>query len=418
MILQKISRFTNECFSTLEQKTRIGIRPFLKGWSWLFSGQISGSFAALLLAIGYAHFLPQDVYGTFKYILSILGILTIFSLPGMGDASQRAIARKKDALFIQTFLKRIQWGAVGALISVGIALYYFTQGNMILASAFAAASPFLIFLDTLTHFQSLLMGRQLFKEASIIGALIQIVSSLAIFTAVYLSNDVLVILLSYLVTFVILRGAAFLFVTFRHTRNNESDRESVRYGKHISIINVMGMSAGHIDSVLLWHFLGATPLAIYAFAQAGADQMRKMFKLVTTSMAFPKFSGQDKNLIKQTLPRKVGIAFLITIPLAIMLAALIPYLYTFLFPQYVASIPYAQVLVLMLALSPLRFFSTAINAVAPISSIYILSAVGSILRTLFLLITIPFFGIWGAVLSLFLQQLVSDAAAVYLFKKM
>ena len=186
----------------------------------------------------------------------------------------------------------------------------------------------------------------------------------------------------------------------------------------MSVNNVINITVGQLDSILLWHFLGPIPLAIYAFAEAAADQAQKAFKLVTTAMAFPKFSAADKETLKKTLPRKILLAHLVTVPLAVGLVFFIPFLYAFLFPQYVASIPYAQVLALLLAFTPLRFISTAINAKASVKTIYSLSIFGATLQVVTLFIAIPLYGIWGIIIGTFLQQCITNAYGFYLFRKM
>ena len=120
----------------------------MRGWAWLFSGQVIGTATALLLALSYAHFLSQETYGTYKYVLAIFGILSIFSLPGMGDAVQKEVAYGKEGVFWDTFKKRLRWSFLGSLLSVAIGVYYFINGNSLLSAVFVSVSPFLVFTDT------------------------------------------------------------------------------------------------------------------------------------------------------------------------------------------------------------------------------------------------------------------------------
>src|SRR5277367_1508517 len=60
---------------------------------WLASGgilslayQSTSLVAALLLAVAVGHLVSPNVYGTYKYVLSIVTILTFFSLNGLGSA--------------------------------------------------------------------------------------------------------------------------------------------------------------------------------------------------------------------------------------------------------------------------------------------------------------------------------------------
>lgn len=402
----------------IERKTEIGLRKLFKDWTWLFSGQAVGTATALLLALGYANFLTQEVYGTYKYVLAILGILAIFSLPGMGDAVQRSTAQGAEGIFWRTFRERVRWSAVGSATSIGIAIYYFLRGNAVLAAPFAIAAPFLLGMDALNHFQALLLGRKRYKEVSFYSVVIQVIAAFVLFTAVFFYDNVWILVGTYVASYTVLRAWAFWNVIKREPPNTVEKANMVRYGSHMSIMNVLGLFAGQLDIILLWQFLGPVPLAVYSFAQAASDHARKAFKVVTTSMAFPTFSGYDKELLKKTLPRKILIAHLVTVPLAIVLALIVPYFYIFLFPQYLGSIPFAQVMMLLLAFSPIRFISTAVNAHASIKNIYAMNLTASITHIAALVALIPVFGIWGAILALPAQTLISNIVAYRIFRNM
>lgn len=416
--MNALKRYTTRLFIWIEKQTRINIRERSKELGWLFSGQTVGIASALLLALGYAHFLPKETYGTYKYVFAIFGLLTVFSLPGMSDGAQRAIAQGHDGAFWPTFRKRLKWGTIGALCSAGIGVYYLLNGNTLLGAVFCAAAPFIPFLESLSHYNSLLFGKQLFKRSTQYSIAIQLIASVVIFSVVVLTESLLALVVLYLATFIILRGIAFWHVTRTTPINNVPDNTALHYGKHMSITNIFGMTAGQIDTILLWHFLGPIPLAIYSFAQAASDQLRKVFKLTTTIFAFAKFTARDKETIQKTLPRKILIAHVATVPLAGISVLLIPYAYHFLFPTYVESIPYAQVMIALLAFSPVRMLSTAINAKGSTKDIYTVSILGSSLQTAFLIAFIPLFGIWGAIFANPAQIIITNLVSYRLFKKM
>ncbi len=414
----KLKELSNTLIRWAERKTRLNLRHHLKGWAWLMSGQVVGTLSALLLALGYAHFIPKEVYGTYKYILSVLGILAVFTLPGMGDAASRAIAQGKDGPFWPTFYARLRFGTIGAVISALVGIYYFTLGNSLLGAIFCAVAPFLVFSESFSHYQALLLGRQLFRTYSISGVILQLAASVSIFLVVITTDNIFIIVLAYFAIFTILRGLLLLYVIRKYPLNGLPDTGALRYGGHMSIANILNAGSGQLDIILLWHFLGPIPLAIYAFAQAASDQARKAFKLVTTAMAFPKLASLETQFIKRELPHKILLAHGITIPLAILLAGIVPYVYTLLFPTYTESIPYAQVMMLLLAFSPIRLISTAINAKGSIRDIYLMNVSGSVLQTILLLILIPSFGLWGAILATPLQSLISNILFIRIFRSL
>lgn len=408
----------NDLINWGERRARTDLRYVLHGGSWLVTGQFVGIAAGLLVAMGYAHFLTKETYGTYKYVLSILGILSLFALPGMESGAQKGIAQNKDGVFWDTLKYRVLGGGFSGIICGGIGVYYYFQGNHVLGGIFFACAPFLIAMEPLAHYNGILTGKKLFKQATIYGAMLQIATSIILFITVYFTGNVFILLLVYVCTAVILRGILFAHVIRNNQLNNVHDKSSTAFGAHLSILGVLGTISSRLDSILLFHFLGPVPLAIYSFAQALVSNVQSSFKLVTSALAFPKMAAQNKEVIKKTLLRKVYISHAITIPISIGVILVIPSLYRFLFPQYLESIPYAQVMTGLLAFAPLRFISTAITALAPTKILYAASLTSSILGSIFLLILVPIYGIWGVIIAAIAQQSAANVLNLYLFKRM
>ena len=401
-----------------ERKVRTDLRYILHGGSWLVTGQMVGVAAALLVAMGYAHFLTKETYGTYKYVISVLGILSLFTLPGMENGAQRGFAQNKDRVFWDTLKYRLMGGVVATIICGAIGVYYYAQGNLILTGVFLACAPFLILMEPLIHYNTILTGRKLFKQATIYGVILQLSTSITIFVTVYLTNSIFTLMLVYVSAAVLFRGALFTYALRHNTLNNVRDPDSVSYGAHMSFLNMLGTASSKLDAILLFHFLGPIPLAIYSFAQAVAMNVQSSFKLVTGALAFPKFASQDKKVVKRTLMRKIYLSHAVTIPIAVMAVILIPLLYRFLFPQYLESIIYAQVMTGILAFAPLRFVSTAIAALASTKIIYKVNVTAPVLQAIFLLSFVPFLGIWGIIMATICQQFIVNIVNVYYFKRM
>jgi len=86
--------------------------------------------ARLLLSIAYANLLPKDVYGTYQYLIALSGLVSAFMLTGMGNAVVQAVARGYEGTLKAGFRAQLKWALVPALVSVGIAVYYFIHGNI------------------------------------------------------------------------------------------------------------------------------------------------------------------------------------------------------------------------------------------------------------------------------------------------
>jgi O-antigen/teichoic acid export membrane protein len=73
--------------------TKVDISYFTRGTFWLSSAQIVNSLAVFGLSIILTKFLPREVFGKYKYILSLGSILAGFVFSGYYTAITQSVAR-------------------------------------------------------------------------------------------------------------------------------------------------------------------------------------------------------------------------------------------------------------------------------------------------------------------------------------
>ena len=175
-----------------ERRLHTDLRYILHGGFWLFLGQVTGVGTALVLAIAYAHYLPKEIYGNYKYILSILGTLALFTMTGMDAGVQKGVARGREGIFWQAFKYRLGGGVITTLLTCGVGLFYYLQGNILLSSIFFACAPFLVVMEPLGIYGALLVGKKAFRASSIYMLLLQLGTAGAIVSAVIFSKSLFV----------------------------------------------------------------------------------------------------------------------------------------------------------------------------------------------------------------------------------
>ncbi len=400
-----------------QKYTKTDMVYLAKGGSWLTLGQIVSTIASFLSAIAFANLLPRETYGQYKYILSLASILAIPTLSGMNTAIAQAIARGYEESFIPALKTKIKWGLLGGMASVGLAGYYYFQGNATLTLSFLIAAIFLPFMDSLGLYGSLLQGRKLFDISTKIGITIQVVSITIMITMLFLTDNILLLIFTYFISRTLLR-LIFLKITLKKFKlNKKRDTETIPFGKHLSLMSAMGTVAGQIDKILLWHFLGAVPLAIYSFATIPITHFQKALK-TSEKLAFPKFVNQEKKILKKTLiPKILKFSAILVIPVGLYIL-LAPYVYKLVFPQYLESIKYSQYYALVILLFPKKFLGQALTAHVKTKSIYILTTTNIALKIALLLVLLPLYGIWGAIAALILPLIVITPLQFYFFKRM
>ncbi len=408
---QKVYKFLR----WLEKYTQTDMVYLAKGSFWLITGKIILFICSFGAMIAFARFLPKQDFGTYRYVLSIIGVLTIFTLPGIDLALVKAIARGKEGTFFTCFKTKIKWGIIAGVISLAISIYYFFTGNLVLAIAFLIAAIFLPIMDAFFVFNSFWQGKKRFDLQNKFLISIQILATISLILVIFFTRNIIFILLTYSVAHTFLR-AFFFLMTARKLKNQEKEKEALPFGKHLSVMTAAGMIGEQFDKILLWQFLGPIPVAIYSFAQLPVIRIRDMLPIA--SLALPKLSQKNLAEIKKGLLKKTFKLFFLSIPLAITYILLAPFLFKIFFPAYLSSIPYSQALALILVFIPFTLISSALIAQARKKELYLINFISPCLKIILLFVLLPFFGMWGAVLAILIGQFFNSILLLYLFKKL
>lgn len=402
-----------------EKYTKTDNVYLFKGGLWISLGQFFSSGSSLILAIAFANLLPKETYGTYKYVISVISILGITTLSGMGSALTQAIARGFEGSFIPVLKTKIRWGLLGALGGLGIAAYYFFNGNTQLAFLFLLASGFVPFIDSLNEFDSLLNGKKLFAKSTQYNSAIKIVGVTALIITIFLTKNIFAVVGVYFLSYTLLRFF-FLRQTLKHyPPNSQIDPQTLSYGKHSSLASSFATLANYLDQLLLFHILGPINLAIYTFAIAPIEQSKVLFKSLP-ALALPKLAQRTIPEINSLLYRRLlvllGIAFL-GVGLYYFIA---PWVYQWLFPNYSESIRYSQIFSLTLLVTvPMNMLSPALNAkltTIPKKFIYLWNLPDLILISSLLILTAQF-GILGVIISKILSRTTVLIVSLFIWKR-
>ena len=274
---------------------------------------------------------------------------------------------------------------------------------------------FLPFLSSFETYSALWQGRKKFDVSAKYNIISQLFPTLALIIALFLTKNVLLILLIYYFSYTLSHFILLRLTIKKADLSKGKDPATIPYGKHLTLMNVIGLVAKNIDKILLWHFLGAIPLAIYSFAIVPVEKIGDVLR-TTKTLALPKLSQKKELEIKKTLLKKVFKFFLITIPIVLFYILLAPFLYRIALPQYLDSVPYSQFFALTLLFVPLVLLSTFLTAQMKKRELYQFNIISSIIKIILLFVLLPLYGIWGAIFSLLIFQFVRLFLLLFLFK--
>lgn len=401
----------------LEKYTKTDMVYLFRGGSWLTLGQIGNSLISFILSIIFANFLAKEVYGTYQYVLSVVGILSVFTLSGMNTAVVRSVAKGFDRTVKSAFWIKLRWGILGSLAGFALALYYAIQGNTTLAIAFLISAMILPLHDASALYSDFLLGKKQFQRHVARLLVTRIAFFAAIVLLLQLSMNVLFVVATHLLLYTALQLFFFRSITARLDTNAASDRDAESYGKHLSIMNVVGIIATNLDRLVVFYFLGSAQLAIYTFAFAPVLQIKSLLKSVESLVA-PKFPTRDLALIRQSLVGKIARMGVFIFLVSLIYTFLAPFFFRVFYPQYTEAVFYSQLLVFSLLFYVVIFPQSALEAHAKVKELYILKTAAPVLRIGLLLTLGYFFGILGVVFTLLVAPAFRLALALFLFYRL
>ncbi len=387
-----------------------------KGFSWLSISKVVGSLTALGLAIAYANILPKDAYALYKYVLSIFGILGVFSLSGINSSITRSTVLGFEGSLMQGIRAKLKWSSLAVISGLVISAYYFYNQNTTLGVIFLVASVFSPITESIVY-GPFLEGKKLFKTASILSSANQLLLAISIICALLIWPNAIALVTTYFLAQFFAQLLFFVYIFRKYKLNNKKDEKLVSFGKHMSMMNVLSVVSENIDKILLWHFIGPVQLAIYSFAIVPINQSLSFLKSFSM-LAYPKIASQNIDILKKTLPKKIfKFSFLLIFPIVLYII-LAPFLFKIIFPQYVGSVIYSQIFAISLFFFPYRMFSHPLIALAEKKSLYILQTISPIIRIALLAILLPTFGIMGAIIAIILATFANSMLTFYFFMKL
>lgn len=418
-MISGLRKKTLELLRWSEQYSKTDMVYLARGGFWLSLGHVAASISSLILAVAFANLIPAETYGTYRYVLSIIGLLTIATFPGLNYVVITAAAKGNEASFWPLVKKKLKWSLFSIILSLVVSGYYFLQGNQILGTSFLVVALCLPLMNTAGLYASLLTGRKDFKKLTTWTIIARVLLTLSMLLALFITDSVIVFIAIYFVPEIVLRSL-FLFTLSRKIANEGNASEPTdklsTYGFHLSVMEILKTVADQIDKILVFHYLGAVELAIYAIATTAPGQIKSLMQNVTT-LALPKFSDADPQSIRETLPQKLLRLELVIVLLIIGYWVVAPFVFPIIFPKYMEALLLSQVYALSLIFFPRTFLSTAMLAHQKTREMYSIRIWAPVLRIVIVVIALPLWGLWGLVIGSIVGNALTTFIYQYFFRK-
>lgn len=413
-MLSKIKEKLSAFLISLGRLVGVDVLYLTKGGFWLSTTNVVSGATAFILALAFANLVSPETYGTYRFVLSFYSILALAGLSGFGPAVVRAVAKGFEGDFFRSFKIQMFGSAVGSLISFGIAGYYFLHHNQILGAGFVILGLALPFIESLTLYGALLVGRREFKKSAKYDIIAQLLATGALLGVIFLRFNVVGLLLTFFVAWVGIRLFFFIYIIKKFRPNKKTEEKTIRLGSHLTLMGFLSSIAAYLDKIAIFHYLGAAEVAIYSFAIAPPEQLKGLFKNINT-LAVPRFSQRTEQELKNSMAKKTLLAALIVgfCIAAYVIAA--PFFFKIFFPKYLSSIPLSQIFAISLLGIIVNLPMSAMKALSKINGLYFTNITSSIITIALILILTPSYGLIGAVMARVLSRFLGIFLGLFAF---
>jgi len=352
---------TKEILRKTERYTRTDMVYLAKNGFWSLCNQAIGSGSSFVVVLLLANILSKGSFGQYRFILSLISVLGLFTLPGIGTTLLRSVARGNAVLLSSIARTKLTWSFLCTLLSFAASVYYFHVGDSTLGYSLVLTGLFLPFTETYYIYVAYYKGRQDFKTAALYDSSSRIFQALVLVVVAFLTRNVVALIAAFLVGQLIAR---FFFYTktvayakaqpVMGAESMDAKDDTVAYGKSLSAVSILNTLTNNMDVLILGHFLGPYVLAIYYVALAIPKNIVLIFSVIAR-VALPKFSQKKWDLHERTsVFRKLGLMFAALFLPAALYVLCAPFVLHIFFKGYGASIPAALILSILILVSPMN----------------------------------------------------------------
>ena len=397
----KVNEYTN--------KYQVDLPYLIRSEFWVYLRSGISLITGVAVSVIFARLAPREIYGQYNYLLAILAIVSILSIPGLKNAVLFSTAKGNEGNYKVAVKTSFLWSLLGVPALLAVGAYYYYYSIEIVGVCLMISSIFFPFIYAPNIWDSFLAGKKRFDLTARYGSIQIIINAAAIIGILLLDADNLVLIF---ITYLIMSfsvAISLYWKSLRYIENRKKDEECQKYGYFLTTTNVVGTFAKHIDKILIGTLLGASELAVYAIALVAPTSIMNLLKVAFSPIA-PKISQQGTRIV-EVLAKLRGLV----LPLAIMvLGSSILYWFfiddimlLFFGTKYMEAGVYSKVLLLMiLAVIPNSFLGTFAIAKKKTRSIVLGLHVHPFLKILIMFSFIYMWGLWGAVWGLNLSMVI------------
>jgi O-antigen/teichoic acid export membrane protein len=333
--------------------------------------------------------------GQFRLLMSIVGLLTLFTLAEADKVAIRHLVMGKPGVIRPLLVSRMQFALLGTAAGLVTAWVFYGRGESIWL-AIAAASLLLPFAYPTDLYAQIIQAKNNFRKLAAYSMVkYAILTSLAFISSLW-SIAVLAFIVIYYVWLAAINSAYLMMQKEAYEPANAEARLYRRESIQLSFAGFFPLILEHADKLLVSYFLGLEKLALYTIGISTGRLISIVIK-PTMTVYFPV-------LVKERFSLRLMVTLFVVLSAAGLIAAWPLYYYfaEVLGSEYAEAYPLAAIIIAGLGvyfISVVVYYSSVYYKDARLSVPTMTSVLSTLITLVYLVFVLTFGGDYALVLS-------------------
>lgn len=375
---------------------------FAKNSFLVLVGQGVGFLRGIVSGYLVARFFDQTVYGEYQFMLSVMGSIAMFGIPGMATPTARAWSKNEPFDLDAITRHQLLVGSIGSLLLLAAIPFLGAYGKADLWPLFVAAAViFPVPSIAMVRFGSYTVGKPRFDialRANIAWSIVSIVCTTCII--LFRQSALLILVVATLTPPIVYLWMGRKFVP-PESNDPEDTKKIIRFAWRLTFASLPADLVWYVDKLMISSFFGLNQLALFSVALIIPEQI-KLFTKQFFPVAFSKQASiADNRATREKMFHAVIIGTTVFALGAIAYALVSPLLMPILFPKYdAAQLSFlTSVAAITVITIPASLFAQYLEAQGMIRETRIAQWSAAAIFACSLLTLIPTMGLLGAVLA-------------------
>lgn len=251
----------------------------------------------LLLSIALARLLSPYVLGQYSFVLSVLGLFALTSLPSINSMVIVAVSQGKWKTYFDALKTRFNYGLIGLVLIAASIFFFQMTGRPDIAFALMVSSILFIAMNVLTLNESMLLGLEEFNSFSLYKLFDNVLCTVPVILVAWFAPSLpgivsVGVIFPFVFRLIYYFGFDLKKDEYKKKGFLETDFDAIKKGKQLSYVNILTGFATKVDKILVAVFLGFEVAAVYWVLMGIASKLRELYSPVLQKL-LPSITGKS-----------------------------------------------------------------------------------------------------------------------------